>query len=81
MNLLGAGSGLLVAASNVFAGPSAYAVCQTGCSALVVSCYAAAGFVFGMVPAVSAPPAIIACNSSYGTCQAACASILLVPFP
>lgn len=29
------------------AGPLSYAICQTGCNALVVSCYAAAGFTFG----------------------------------
>lgn len=29
------------------AGPIAYAICQTGCNALVVACYAAAGFTFG----------------------------------
>ncbi|PWY89453.1 hypothetical protein BO94DRAFT_534229 [Aspergillus sclerotioniger CBS 115572] len=81
MNLLRAVINLLIAGSVVVGGPAAYGVCQAGCSSVVVSCYAAAGFVFGMVPAVAAPPAIAGCNSAYGTCQAACATILLAPFP
>lgn len=38
---------VLLSSSLVTAGPLAYGVCQTGCNALVVSCYAAAGFTFG----------------------------------
>lgn len=38
---------LFLTASNTSAGPIAYAICQTGCNALVVACYAAAGFTFG----------------------------------
>ena len=54
-------------------GPLSYAICQTGCNALVVSCYAAAGFTFGTVTAgVAVPAAIMACNSALGTCMAAC---------
>lgn len=34
-------------ASEIAAGPIAYAICQTGCNAMVVACYAGAGFVFG----------------------------------
>ncbi|PYI08491.1 FAD binding domain protein [Aspergillus sclerotiicarbonarius CBS 121057] len=81
MNYLGAVFSLLVAANGVFATQAAYGVCQAGCSAVVVSCYAAGGSVFGVVPAVAASPAILACNSSYGTCQVACASLLLAPAP
>ena len=33
------------------AGPLAYGICQTGCNALAVSCYTAAGFTFGTVTA------------------------------
>lgn len=29
------------------AGPLAYGICQTGCNAVVVACYAGAGFTFG----------------------------------
>lgn len=38
---------LLLSASGISGGPIAYAICQTGCNALVVVCYAAAGFIFG----------------------------------
>lgn len=58
-----------------------YGTCQTECSNIVVACYAAAGFVFGAVAAVGAPPAIIACNAAFGKCSAACAATLLVPAP
>lgn len=33
------------------AGPIAYAICQAGCSGLVVACYGAAGATFGTVVA------------------------------
>ncbi|KAG8220444.1 hypothetical protein J3R82DRAFT_3138 [Butyriboletus roseoflavus] len=69
------------------AGPLAYGLCQTasprrpGCNALVVSCYAGAGFTFG-VTVVGAPAAIIACNAGLGTCMAACAATALIaPIP
>ncbi|KAK8210875.1 hypothetical protein IWZ01DRAFT_541846 [Phyllosticta capitalensis] len=67
-------SASLALVASVAAGPCAYGICQTGCAAVVVACYAAAGFTFGTVAAPMAPPAIIACNSAYGTCQAACAA-------
>lgn len=35
-------------------GPLSYGICQSGCNALVVSCYAAAGFTFGTVTAGAA---------------------------
>lgn len=38
---------ILLLSSIISAGPLAYGICQTGCNALVVSCYAAAGFTFG----------------------------------
>ncbi|OOF99516.1 hypothetical protein ASPCADRAFT_203296 [Aspergillus carbonarius ITEM 5010] len=79
MRILQAGVSLLIAANGEFRSPAAYGTCQAGCSSVVVSCYAAAGFVFGMVPAVSAPSAIVGCNSAYGNCQAACALVLLAP--
>ncbi|KAI9568904.1 hypothetical protein HD554DRAFT_2021511 [Boletus coccyginus] len=63
------------------AGPLAYAICQTGCNVLAVSCYGAAGFTFG-VTIVAAPPAIMACNAGLGTCMAACATAaLFAPTP
>lgn len=63
----------------VSAGPAAYGVCQAGCSAVVMACYAAAGCTWGATMALSAPASIIACNSAFGTCQAACAAVLLAP--
>jgi len=67
----------------VMAGPLAYGICQTGCNALVVACYAGAGAVFGTVVASPlALPAVLACNAALGTCTAACAvTALLAPTP
>ena len=43
------------------AGPLAYGICQTGCNAVAVACYAAAGLTFGTVTAgVGIPAAAIA---------------------
>ncbi|KAF9018149.1 hypothetical protein BDZ89DRAFT_357746 [Hymenopellis radicata] len=65
------------------AGPIAYGICQTGCNAVAVACYAGAGFTFGTITAgVGIPAAIVACNAALGTCSAACASVtLLAPTP
>ncbi|KIK13918.1 hypothetical protein PISMIDRAFT_688285 [Pisolithus microcarpus 441] len=64
------------------AGPIAYAVCQSGCNALVGTCYAAAGFTFGTVIAGAAPAMIVACNAGLGTCMTGCATTaLLAPIP
>jgi len=71
----------LMLAQSANAGPIAYGICQAGCSCVVMACYAAAGFVFGTVPVVGAPAAILACNSAFGSCQAACAVAFLVPLP
>ncbi|KAL2820147.1 hypothetical protein BDW59DRAFT_174604 [Aspergillus cavernicola] len=70
---------LLLVTSKVNAGPAAYGVCQAGCSAVVMACYAAAGFTWGATMGASAPASVIACNSAFGTCQAACAAVLLAP--
>lgn len=51
--------------------------CRSGCNALVVSCYAAAGFTFG-VTVIGVPPALIGCNVGLGTCMAACAATALI---
>lgn len=71
----------IVALPTAIAGPVAYGVCQAGCSAVVVACYAAAGATFGTIAAPAAPAAIVGCNSAFGTCQAACAAVLLAPTP
>ena len=60
----------------------AYGVCQTGCNALAVACYAAAGFTFGVATAgVAIPASIVACNTALGVCMAACAPVILAPTP
>ncbi|KAF7345529.1 hypothetical protein MVEN_01571500 [Mycena venus] len=67
----------------VHAGPIAYGLCQTGCNAVAVACYAGAGLVFGtVVAAPAAPAAAITCNVALGTCSATCATVaLLAPTP
>lgn len=72
---------LLASAAPAYAGPVAYGICQAGCASVVVACYAAAGFTFGVpIPGV-APAAILACNAAFGSCQAACAVVALAPTP
>lgn len=72
-----------IAITPVNGGPIAYGICQTGCNAVVVACYAAAGFQFGTVIAAAAAPAtILACNAALGTCSATCATVaLFAPIP
>lgn len=54
----------------------------SGCNALVVACYAGAGFTFGTVTAgVGAPAAVMACNAGLGLCQAGCAAAIFAPTP
>ena len=63
-------------------GPFSYGICQTGCNAMVVACYAAAGFTFGTVTAgVGIPAAIVACNAALGVCMAACIAAGFAPIP
>ncbi|KAI9552354.1 hypothetical protein GHT06_022719 [Daphnia sinensis] len=62
------------------AGPLAYGVCQTGCNAGVVACYAAAGFTFGTVTAgASTPLVIMGCNAALGVCMAGCVAAGFAP--
>lgn len=73
---------VLLMGSCTEAGPAAYGLCQAGCAAVVVACYAAAGAVFGTVTAGAATaPAILACNVAFGKCSAVCAAIALTPTP
>jgi hypothetical protein len=69
---------ILIPSIQVQAGPLAYGICQAGCAAVVTACYAAAGFTFG-VALPAAPPAILACNSAFGACQAACVAAGCIP--
>lgn len=54
------------------AGPLAYAVCQAGCASVVMACYAAAGATWGATAGATAPGTVVACNTAFGKCQAAC---------
>uniref|UniRef100_R4FPB4 Putative secreted salivary peptide n=1 Tax=Rhodnius prolixus TaxID=13249 RepID=R4FPB4_RHOPR len=65
------------------AGPVAAGVCYAGCAAVVVACFTAAGFTFGTVPGsqIAAVPALTACNSAFGFCEAACVAALVSPTP
>lgn len=63
-------------------GPLAYGICQTGCNALVVACYAAAGVTFGTVTGGAGTPAVIvACNAALGACMAGCVAAGCTPTP
>jgi hypothetical protein len=61
-------AGLILLVGPAAAGLLGYGICQTGCSEVVVVCYAAAGYTFGTVPGATAPPIIVACNKAYGRC-------------
>lgn len=59
-----------------------YGVCQSGCNAVAVACYSAAGVVFGTVTAGAGIPATVAgCNLSLGVCMSACVAALVSPIP
>lgn len=47
----------------------------------LMACYSAAGFTWGATLGASAPASIVACNTAFGSCQAACAGVLLAPTP
>lgn len=70
---------LLIGAAQ--AGPAAYATCQAGCAKVVVACWSAAGYMFGVPIPGMAPTAIVTCNVAFGACQAACAVVALTPGP
>ena len=65
----------------VQAGPAAYGICQAGCAALVVACYAAAGARIRHSP----PPELLqrqlflACNVGFGKCSTACIAAGFAP--
>jgi hypothetical protein len=73
---------ILLMASHIEAGPAAYGICQAGCAALAVACYAAGGAVFGTVTAgVGTPAVILGCNLAFGKCSAACIAAGFLPTP
>jgi hypothetical protein len=81
MRLINLTTRFALAITSAHAGPITYGVCQAGCATLAVACYSAAGFVFSITFAAGAPPAIVSCNSAFGTCSGACATAFLVPGP
>lgn len=60
--------------SQSYANPAAY-VCQASCAVIVAARYVANGAIFGAVRAIRASPALLKCNTAFGTCQATCASV------
>ena len=73
---------LLFLSCLVLGGPLSYGICQTGCNAVVVACYAAAGFTFGTVTAgAGIPAAVVGCNSALGICMAGCVAAGFAPIP
>jgi hypothetical protein len=71
----------LTIASTAVAGPLAYAICQPGCAAVVEACYTAAGFTWGVSVGATVPMLIVACNTAFGACQAACWAAVIAPTP
>ena len=65
----------------VSSGPLAYGICQTGCNALAVACYAAAGATMGVTFGASAPASVIACNAALGVCMSGCVAAGFAPTP
>ncbi|KAI7900721.1 uncharacterized protein BX663DRAFT_438581, partial [Cokeromyces recurvatus] len=55
---------------------------QTGCNAVAVACYAAAGSTFGTVTGgAGIPAAIVACNAALGVCMCHCVAAGFSPTP
>ncbi|ESZ95438.1 hypothetical protein SBOR_4179 [Sclerotinia borealis F-4128] len=62
------------------AGPIAYGICQSGCAAVVMACYAAGGATWGATLGATAPATIVACNTAFGVCSAKCWVAAALPF-
>lgn len=77
-------AGLLMTSSYGEAGPMAAGICTTGCVAMTVACYSAAGVVFFGTPIISVlalTPALAACNANFGACETGCVAAFLSPTP
>lgn len=73
---------LILLLGRASAGLLAYGICQTGCNAVAVACYVAAGATFGTVTAGAGTPAIIiGCNAALGVCMAGCVAAGFSPTP
>uniref|UniRef100_A0A914W3Y0 Uncharacterized protein n=1 Tax=Plectus sambesii TaxID=2011161 RepID=A0A914W3Y0_9BILA len=70
----------LAVAPPVEGGPALGTLCVTACNAGVVTCYTAAGLVFGTVTAgIGAWPAVAGCSLAQGACMATCAVSFVTP--
>ncbi|KAF0316341.1 hypothetical protein GQ607_016441 [Colletotrichum asianum] len=69
----------MVAPAVVLAEKCAYGTCQTGCAALVVTCYTVAGGIFGVTSGVAATTAVKECDVAFGKCQASCSRARSAP--
>jgi putative effector of murein hydrolase len=64
---------LVFLVESVNTGIIGYGLCQTGCNAVAVACYAAAGFTFGTVThGAGVPAVIVGCNAALGYCMTCC---------
>ncbi|PSN33737.1 hypothetical protein C0J52_23715 [Blattella germanica] len=74
---------LICQVCQVGSGRVAAGICYAGCAAVVVACFAAAGFTFGTVPGalIAATPALAACNGAFAVCERACIAALADPVP
>ncbi|KAI0486197.1 hypothetical protein F4859DRAFT_511198 [Xylaria cf. heliscus] len=72
---------ILALAPLASAGPAAYGICQAGCAGVVMACYGAAGFTWGATAGLTLPASVIACNTTFGACQAACWAAAIAPTP
>jgi len=76
---------LLQAMPLAYAGPVAWAACQTAGNAGAVACYSASGLVFGAAGPVGwwawLTGAAPTCSAIQGACMAACTPLLLAPTP
>lgn len=71
---------LALCTTDVKAGLGVGAICSTGCAAVVVACYSAAGATFGTVTAGAGTPAVIlTCNAAFGKCMTICAGLTIAP--
>ncbi|KAI8892977.1 cysteine-rich protein [Globomyces pollinis-pini] len=61
-----------------FSGPISFGICQNGCNALAISCYATVGLTFGMGDV--GVPAVAACNSALGFCMNRCVDAGFIPY-
>jgi len=76
---------LAILATTTFAGPLAWAACQTACNVGYGVCLAGFGLTAGVALGPAAPAAVVTgaagCSAVQGACMAACTPLLLAPTP